>query len=76
VESSKFRPPENTRTFETRVKFIDEIFSAPYTPDQIMASCIKYKLNKSFDEYIKDIHKSLWNLRGKDPMAVLKRIDS
>lgn len=76
MESNRYRPPEGTRTFETRVKFISEIFSSPYTPSQIMASCIQYKLNKSFDAYIKDIHKSMWNLRGKDPMAVLKRIDS
>ena len=72
---SKQRPPESERTFESRLKFIDEIFSNTYTQDQIMASCIQYKLNKSFESYIKDIHKSLWKLSGKDPMAVLRRID-
>jgi hypothetical protein len=41
-----------------------------------MASCIQHKLNKSFEAYIKDIHKSLWRLSGKDPMAVLRKIDS
>ena len=71
----KKRPPEESRTFETRVKFIDEIFSNLYTRDQIMASCITYKLDKSFDAYIKDIHKSLWKLSGKDPMSVLRKID-
>ena len=71
----KKRPPEESRTFETRVKFIDEIFSNLYTRDQIMASCINYKLDKSFDAYIKDIHKSLWKLSGKDPMSVLRKID-
>lgn len=70
------KPPEETRTFETRVKFIDEIFSATYSPNQIMASCINHKLSKAFEEHIKDIHKSLWLLSGKDPMAVLKRIDN
>ena len=73
---NKKRPDEASRTFETRVKFIDEIFSNTYTKDQIMASCITYKLNKSFEAYIKDIHKSLWKLSGKDPMAVLRRIDN
>ena len=73
---NKKRPNEASRTFETRVKFIDEIFSNTYTRDQIMASCITYKLNKSFEAYIKDIHKSLWKLSGKDPMAVLRRIDN
>ena len=67
---------KNSRTFETRVKFIDEIFSETYSRDQIMASCIQHKLNKSFEAYIKDIHKSLWRLSGKDPMAVLRKIDS
>jgi hypothetical protein len=67
---------KNSRTFETRVQFIDEIFSNTYTRDQIMASCIQYKLDKSFESYIKDIHKSLWRLSGKDPMTVLRRIDS
>lgn len=71
----KKRPPEESRTFETRVKFIDEIFSNLYTRDQIIASCITYKLDKSFDAYIKDIHKSLWKLSGKDPMSVLRKID-
>ena len=66
----------NARTFETRVKFIDEIFSNTYTRDQIMASCIQHKLDKSFEAYIKDVHKSLWNLSGKDPMAILRRIDN
>ena len=47
----------DSRTFETRVKFIDEIFSETYSRDQIMASCIQHKLNKSFEAYIKDIHK-------------------
>lgn len=72
---TKQRPPENERTFESRLKFIDEIFSNTYTSNQIMASCIQYKLNKSFEVYIKDIHKSLWKLSGKDPIAVLRRID-
>ena len=71
----KKRPPEESRTFETRVKFIDDIFSNLYTRDQIMASCITYKLDKSFDAYIKDIHKSLWKLSGKDPMSILRKID-
>jgi hypothetical protein len=72
---TKIRPPEESRTFETRVKFIDEIFSNLYTRDQIMASCITYKLDKSFEAYIKDIHKSLWKLSGKDPIAILRKID-
>ena len=69
------RPPEDSRTFETRVKFIDELFSNTYSQDQIMASCITYKLDKSFEVYLKDIHRSLWKLSGIDPMAILRKID-
>lgn len=47
------------RTFETRLQFIDAIFSNRYKDYQIMASCIKYKLDQSYEVYLKDIHKSL-----------------
>jgi hypothetical protein len=40
-----------------------------------MASCINHKLSKSYEAYVKEIHKSLWNLCGKDPMQLLKKID-
>jgi hypothetical protein len=66
----------NSRTFETRLKFINELFTETYSRDQIMASCIQYKLDTSFDIYIKDIHKSLWKLGDKDPMAILRKIDN
>ena len=56
MEYNKQRPPEESRTFETRVKFINELFSETYSQDQIMASCINHKLNKSFEAYIHDIH--------------------
>lgn len=63
------------RTFETRLKFIDAIFSNKYERHQIMASCIKYKLDQSYETYLKEIHKSLWELEGKNPMTILKKID-
>ena len=66
----------NLRTFETRVSFIRDIFSNKYEPIEIMAHCIKYKLDKSYEIYLTDILKNVWNLNGQDPMKVLKRIDS
>lgn len=66
----------NSRTFETRVSFIHEIFSNKYEPIEIMAHSIKYKLDKSYEVYFKDIMKSIWNLNGRDPMKILKSIDS
>lgn len=66
--------PEEAKTFETRLLFIRELFTNTYERHQIMASCINYKLGKSYEMYLKDIHRSLWNLNGKDPMAILKKI--
>lgn len=63
------------RTFETRLQFIADIFSSKYERHQIMASCINYKLDKSYEAYIEEIHKNLWSLYGKDPMTILKKID-
>ena len=65
----------NSRTFETRVGFIRDIFSNKYKPIEIMAHCIQYKLDKSYEIYLKDILKSIWNLDGQDPMKILKRVD-
>lgn len=65
----------NSRTFETRVGFIRDIFSNKYKPIEIMAHCIQYKLDKSYEVYLKDILKSVWNLDGQDPMKILKRVD-
>ncbi len=66
---------EDKRTFETRLLFIKELFTNKYEPSQIMASCISYKLDKSYEEYVQKIHKSCWTLGKEDPIKVLKRID-
>ena len=63
------------RTFETRVTFVRDIFTNKYKPIDIMAHCISYKLDKSYELYFKDILKSIWNLEGKDPIKILKQID-
>ena len=64
------------RTFETRVSFIRDIFSNKFEPIEIMAHCIQYKLDKSYEAYLTDVLKSVWNLNGQDPMKILKRVDS
>jgi hypothetical protein len=66
----------NLRNFETRVSFIRDIFSNKHTPLEIMAHSIKYKLDKSYEKYLTDILKNIWNLKGQDPMKILKRVDS
>ena len=66
---------EASRTFETRLLFIKELFTNKYSKTQIMASCVQHKLDRSFEAYISELHKSTWRLCGEDPMAILKRID-
>ena len=76
--NKKYKIPkfdEESRTFETRVQFIHDIFANLHTKDQIMASCVSHKLDKSFEAYVKEIHKSLWSLYGKDPLTLLKKLD-
>ena len=65
----------DARTFETRVSFIRDIFTNKYEPIEIMAHCVQYKLDKSFECYLNDILKSIWNLAGEDPIKILRRID-
>ena len=65
----------DSRTFETRVSFIRDIFTSKHEPIEIMAHCIQYKLGKSYETYLKDVLKSVWNLDGEDPMKILKKID-
>lgn len=69
------RPPEESRTFESRVTFIRDLFENLYSRDQVMASCINYKLDTAYAEYVKDIHKSLWFLYGRNPLTILRKID-
>ena len=63
------------RTFESRLQFIAAIFSNKYKRHQIMASCINHKLSKSYEAYLEEVDKSVWELNGKDPIAILKKID-
>lgn len=65
----------DARTFETRVSFIRDVFTNKYKPIEIMAHCIQYKLDKSYEVYLTDVLQSVWNLNGQDPMKILKRID-
>lgn len=70
---AKFDPTQ--RTFETRVSFIRDIFTNKYEPVQIMAHCISYKLDKSFQVYLQEVLTSVWNLGGKDPLKILRKVD-
>ena len=62
---------------QSMINTTDEIVSdkVKYEPIEIMAHCIQYKLDKSYEAYFNDILKSVWNLNGKDPIKILKQID-
>lgn len=63
------------RTFETRVTFIRDIFTSKYDNIDIMASSVRYKLDKSFENYLVELENSKWSLYDEDPIKVLKAID-
>lgn len=64
-----------SRTFETRVSFIRDIFSAKYNDSVILTSCIEHKLGVSLQNYEDDLKYTEWLLNNEDPIEVLKRID-
>lgn len=75
MENKKEKFKFENRTFETRVIFIKEIFSNKFDQTTIMASCVDYKLGASYKQFLNELHTSLWNLDGEDPIKILKRID-
>lgn len=66
---------QETRNLETRLKFIQEIFSNKFPSEQILASCIKYKLNTSLQQYKFDLHLSALDLANTDPVKVLSKLN-
>lgn len=66
---------EEDRTFETRLIFIKDIFLNKYPNEQIMANCINYKLNMSYESYSRELENDIKLLVGENPIRVLKRID-
>ena len=66
---------ESQRTFETRLSFIKTIFTNKFAKSDIMASCIQYKLGKSYSSYLVDLNESLAILNNKDPIKVLNKLN-
>lgn len=62
------------RTFETRLKFINGIFSNKYSRTAIMTSCINFKLRNSLNNYIEEMDKSLNALENANLMSVMKKM--
>ena len=66
--------PEELRTFETRLLFLQEVFSNLFRPVDIMAHCVTYKLGQSYLAYLDNLKDSMLNLTGEDPLKILKKI--
>lgn len=67
---------EEYRTFETRLKFIGEVFANKFSQETIMTNCIQHKLKRSYESYVEDINRSIKTLTAQDPLAILKKINS
>ena len=67
------------KTFESRLKFIREVFENKQSQDEILTSCIQFKLGKSYENYLEDVNNSLNTIRStaipKNPISVLKKVN-
>lgn len=72
--SAQDKFPEELRNFETRLLFIEELFTNLFSQCDIMAHCAVHKLDWSYLEYVEELQKSMLKLTGEDPLRVLKRI--
>lgn len=67
--------PKEQRTFETRLLFINEIFSDLHSRSEIMAKCINYKLGKNLEQYMEDLRIGALEISHINPLTVINRID-
>lgn len=66
---------DNTeRCFESRLLFIREIFNDLHPKEEIMTSCINFKLKNSLNNYIADLDRSVKALERANTISVLKKI--
>lgn len=73
----KLDPGKENRTFETRLEFIAGVFSHPHSKEEIMASSIQFKLNKTYQQYLDELNESfalLVEKAVKNPDNVIKKM--
>lgn len=72
---------DEEKTFESRIKFINSIFSNKKSKEEVLKSSIEFKLQKSYEMYLDDVKQYIGILRGeaaksdKKPMKILKKIN-
>lgn len=69
------KPNYDTRTFETRLLFIKELFEHTFSRTDIMGRCVLHKLKRSLETYQEEVNKSSQNLKeNNNPVTILSRL--
>lgn len=68
------KPNYDTRTFETRLLFIKELFEHTFDKSIIMGRSIQYKLNNNLTSSEEQINTSYDELANANPLEVLNKI--
>ena len=66
------QPDYDTRTFESRLLFMKDLFEHTFDKSLIMGRCIQYKLRINYDHATKEIEISQQELSKEDPLTVLR----
>ena len=69
------KPDYNTRTFETRLLFIKELFEHTFDKSIIMGRSVQYKLNGNLARSEEIIQDSYERLANENPLTVLTKIN-
>lgn len=65
---------KGTKTFESRLKFLASVFNNLYSQQQILTSCINYKLQNQLSNYKDALEASFNKLASTDPVKTLQRL--
>ena len=68
------KPNYDTRTFETRLLFIKELFEHTFDKSIIMGRSIQYKLNNNLTSSEEQINTSYEELANANPLELLNKI--
>lgn len=69
------KPAYDTRTFESRLLFLKDIFENTFSKSEIMGRCILYKLNGTYDTYQENINRSAEKIVNNNPLTMLTRLN-
>lgn len=62
------------RTFESRLLFIESVFSKKYTEDDIFKSCVEYKLRISYEQYLAEVERCLKQMLNKSENNLVRTV--